>query len=195
MAGAAKDSVRLSGFRLSPELIAIVTMGLMLGAGMFNLSGRIDNLRIEMRAEIQALREEMNGQIEQRRTETNGQFAQQRAETQGLREEMDGKFAQLRAEMNRQFAQQRAEMQGLRAEMNGQFAQVRAEIQGLRTEVREDRMALSRADRDLRKETGDRFLSVEGQLQILQSALIRPPDPSSSEADTEPEGQSAPGTE
>lgn len=166
MADAARDSARFSGFRLSPELIAIVTMGLMLGAGMFNLSGRIDSLRIEMRTEIQA-----------------------------LRTEMDQKFAQLRAEMNQKFAQARAETNGRFGEMNGQFDQLRAEIRGLRTAVREDRLALSSADQALRKETGDRFLSVEGRLQILQSALIRPPDTPSSEQVTEPESQPAPGAE
>ncbi len=213
MADAAKDSARFSGFRLSPELIAIVTMGLMLGAGMFNLSGRIDSLRIEMRTEIQALRTEMNekfaqaraetnGQFGQQRTETNGQFGQQRAETNGRFGEMKGQFTQLRtemnglrAEMNEKFAQARTEMDGRFGEMNGQFDQLRAEIRGLRAEVREDRLALSSADQALRKETSDRFLSVEGQLQILQSALIRPPDTPSSEQVTEPESHPAPGAE
>ena len=155
MADAAKDSVRLSGFRLSPELIAIVTMGLMLGVGMFNLSGRIDNLRLEVRAEIQALRMEIQA---------------------------------LRAEMNEKFGQRRTET-------NGQFAQLRAEIRGLRTEIREDRLALRSADENMRRETGERFLSVEDQLQILQSALIRPPAPLSSKEDAEPEARSTPGTE
>lgn len=177
MADAAKDSARFSGFRLSPELIAIVTMGLMLGAGMFNLSGRIDSLRIEMRTEIQALR-----------TEMDQKFAQ-------LRAEMNGKFAQAREETNKQFGQQRAETNGRFGEMNGQFDQLRAEIRGLRTAVREDRLALSSADQALRKETSDRFLSVEGRLQILQSALIRPPDTPASEQVTEPESHPAPGAE
>ena len=213
MADATRDSARLSGFRLSPELIAIVTMGLMLGAGMFNLSGRIESLRIEMRAEFQALRKEINGRFGQRRTETNGQFSQQRAETNGrfgevnrqfdqlraemngLRAEMNDKFAQARAETNGQFGQQRAEMDARFGQMNGQFDQVRAEIRGLRAEVRADRLALSSADQALRKETSDRFLSVESQLQILQSALIRPPASPSSEEDTEPGAQPAPGAE
>lgn len=170
MADAAKDSVRLSGFRLSPELIAIVTMGLMLGVGMFNLSGRIDNLRLDVRTEIQALRAEMDEKFSQ------------------LRAEMNEKFAQRRAETNGQFAQRRTET-------NGQFAQLRAEIRGLRTEIREDRLALRSADENMRRETGERFLSVEDQLQILQSALIRPPAPLSSKEDAEPEARPTPGTE
>ena len=217
MADAAKDSARFSGFRLSPELIAIVTMGLMLGAGMFNLSGRIDSLRIEMRTEIQALRTEMDEKFAELRAEMNQKFAE-------LRTEMNGKFAQAREETNEQFGQQReetnrrfgemngqfdqvrAEIRDLRTEMNekfaqareetnGQFDQLRAEIRGLRTAVREDRLALSSADQALRKETSDRFLSVEGRLQILQSALIRPPDTPSSEQVTEPENHPAPGAE
>ena len=195
MADAARDSARFSGFRLSPELIAIVTMGLMLGAGMFNLSGRIDSLRIEMRTEIQALRTEMDEKFAQLRAEMNGKFAQ-------LRAEMDQKFAELRAEMNglraemnEKFAQARTETNARFGEMNGQFDHLRAEIRGLRAAVREDRLALSSADEALRKETSDRFLSVEGRLQILQSALIRPPDTPSSEQVTEPESQPAPGAE
>ena len=192
MADAAKDSVRLSGFRLSPELIAIVTMGLMLGVGMFNLSGRIDNLRIEVRAEIQALRTEMNEKFAQLRAEMNEKFAQ-------LRAEMNEKFSQLRAEMNEKFAQRRAETNGQfgqrRTETTGQFAQLRAEIRGLRTEIREDRLALRSADENMRRETGERFLSVEDQLQILQSALIRPPATLSSKEDAEPEARPTPGTE
>ena len=188
MADATRDSARLSGFRLSPELIAIVTMGLMLGAGMFNLSGRIDSLRIEMRTEIQALRTEMNEKFAELRAEMNEKFAE-------LRAEMNGKFAQARAETNGQFGQQRTETSGRFGEMNGQFDQVRAEIRGLRAEVRADRLALSSADQALRKETGDRFLSVESQLQILQSALIRPPASPSSEEDAEPGAQPAPGAE
>ena len=111
----------------------------------------------------------------------NEKFAQ-------LRAEMDEKFAQLRAEMNGQFGQRRAET-------NGQFAQLRAEIRGLRTEIREDRLALRSADENMRRETGDRFLSVEDQLQILQSALIRPPAPLASKEDADPEARPAPGTE
>lgn len=181
MADAAKDSVRLSGFRLSPELIAIVTMGLMLGVGMFNLSGRIDNLRLEVRAEIQALRTEMNEKFTQLRAEMNEKFAQ-------LRTEMNEEFGQVRTEMTGQFAQRRTET-------NGQFAQLRAEIRGLRTEIREDRLALRSADENMRRETGERFLSVEDQLQILQSALIRPPATLSSKEDAEPEARPTPGTE
>ena len=101
---------------------------------------------------------------------------------------MDEKFSQLRTEMNEEFAQ-------VRAEMNGQFGQVRAEIRGLRTEIREDRLALRSADENMRRETGERFLSVEDQLQILQSALIRPPAPLSSKEDAEPEARPTPGTE
>lgn len=155
---------------MSPELIAIVTMGLMLGVGMFNLSGRIDNLRLDVRTEIQALRAEMDEKFSQ------------------LRAEMNEKFAQRRAETNGQFAQRRTET-------NGQFAQLRAEIRGLRTEIREDRLALRSADENMRRETGERFLSVEDQLQILQSALIRPPAPLSSKEDAEPEARPTPGTE
>lgn len=191
MADATRDSARLSGFRLSPELIAIVTMGLMLGAGMFNLSGRIDSLRIEMRTEIQALRAEMNEKFAELRAEMNGKFAQARTETSGRFGETNGQFDQLRAEMNGL----RTEMNARFGQMNGQFDQVRAEIRGLRAEVRADRLALSSADQALRKETGDRFLSVESQLQILQSALIRPPASPSSEEDAEPGAQPAPGAE
>ena len=166
---------------MSPELIAIVTMGLMLGVGMFNLSGRIDNLRIEVRAEIQALRTEMNEKFGQLRAEMNDKFGQ-------LRTEMNEKFGQRRTETNGQFAQ-------LRAEMDEKFSQLRAEIRGLRTEIREDRLALRSADENMRRETGERFLSVEDQLQILQSALIRPPATLSSKEDAEPEARPTPGTE
>ena len=144
-----------------------------------------------MRTEIQALRTEMNEKFAELRAEMNGKFAQARTETNGRFGETNGQFDQLRAEMNGL----RTEMNARFGQMNGQFDQVRAEIRGLRAEVRADRLALSSADQALRKETGDRFLSVESQLQILQSALIRPLAPPSSEEDAEPGAQPAPGAE